>query len=243
MFGPMTCAAVIPCLNESDNIASVVRAVGQYLPLVVVVDDGSSDDTIIQARMAGAEVLHHPRNRGKGAALRTGLSRVRDRGCEWAVTLDGDGQHAAEDLPALRRCAEQSGALLVVGNRMNEARAMPWLRREVNRFMSRRLSRRAGRTLPDTQCGFRLIHLPAWARLSVSADHFEVESEMLMAFLAAEFRVAFVPIRVIGRSRRSHIQPLTDTLRWWKWWRRSQHMEGASAWTSTPLKIPSAGYP
>ena len=125
-----------------------------------------------------------------------------------------------EDLPAFWRCAEQTGALLVVGNRMHDARAIPWLRRQVNRWMSRQLSRRAGRHLPDTQCGFRLIHLETWATLPLNTERFEIESEMLMAFLAAGHRVEFVPIRVIGSGHRSHIRPVADSLRWWKWWRQ-----------------------
>ena len=101
---------------------------------------------------------------------------------------------------------------------MHNAQAIPWLRRQVNSWMSWQLSRRAGRPLPDTQCGFRLIHLETWASLSLKTEHFEVESEMLMAFLAAAYSVAFVPIQTIGRRRNSRIDPLVDSLRWWKWW-------------------------
>jgi len=216
---PINCAAVIPCFNESASIAALVRAVRQRLPFVMVVDDGSADDTARLAQNAGAVVIRHERNSGKGAALRTGLSLAREQGFEWALTLDGDGQHAPEDLPLLLRCAGQTGASLVIGNRMYNAQTMPWLRRQVNRWMSRKLSRLAGRHLPDTQCGLRLIHLASWAALPLKTKHFEVESETLMAFLAAGRQVEFVPIRVICRSRSSHIHPVTDSLRWLRWWR------------------------
>lgn len=216
---PTSCAAVIPCFNESASIATLVVAVRQQIPCVIVVDDGSTDDTARLAQNTGAVVVKHACNLGKGAALKTGLAHALKQGYEWAVMLDGDGQHAPEDLPALFNCAEQTGALLVVGNRMDEARKIPWLRRQVNRWMSRKLSRRAGRPLPDTQSGFRLIHLQSWAALSLNTEHFEVESEMLMAFLAAKHPVAFAPIRVVQRRRRSHIRPVKDSLRWWKWWR------------------------
>jgi hypothetical protein len=86
--------------------------------------------------------------------------------------------------------------------------------------MSRKISQRAGRHLPDTQCGFRLIHLETWAGLPLETKHFEVESEMLLAFLTAECRVEFVPIQVINRKRSSHICPVADTVRWWRWWRK-----------------------
>jgi Glycosyl transferase family 2 len=216
---PTSCAVVIPCFNEGASIAPLVAAVRQHLPTVLVVDDGSTDDTSALATAAGATVVGHERNLGKGAALKSGLSRALEQDFEWAFTLDGDGQHAPEDLPAFLRRAEQTGALLVVGNRMHNARTIPWLRRQVNRWMSRQLSRRAGQHLPDTQCGFRLIHLPTWAALPLQAEHFEVESETLVAFLAAQRPVAFVPIRVIGRGRTSRIHPVADSLRWWRWWR------------------------
>ena len=214
---------MIPCFNEAGTIAPLVTAMRQRLSLVLVVNDGSTDDTAGLAKNAGAAVVSHERNLGKGAALRTGLSQALKLDFEWAMTLDGDGQHAPEDLSAFRHCAEQTGALLVIGNRMHEARSMPWLRRQVNRWMSERLSRLAGRRLPDTQCGFRLIHLKTWAALPLKTKHFEVESETLMAFLAAGYPVEFVPIQVIRSRRRSRIQPLADTMRWWRWWRKLEH--------------------
>ena len=218
MVEPSTCALIIPCFNEGATIAALVGAALPQLPTVVVVDDGSTDTTSVAAQAAGAQVVRHARNCGKGAALRTGLSLAGKQGFEWAFTLDGDGQHAPADIPAFLRCADQTGALLVVGNRMHNAQAMPWLRRQVNSWMSRQLSRRAGRHLPDTQCGFRLVHLKTWASLFLKTERFEVESEMLMAFLAAQHPVAFVPIQVIGQRRHSRIHPLADAVRWWRWW-------------------------
>ena len=220
MIEPANCAGVIPCFNEGSSIAPIVNAIRRHLPVVIVVDDGSTDKTPVLARTAGAEVVRHGRNLGKGASLKTGLSRALKHGFEWALTLDGDGQHAPDDLPGFMTCAEETGARLVVGNRMDNAAAIPWLRRLVNGWMSRKISQRAGRHLPDTQCGFRLIHLETWAGLPLKTKHFEVESEMLLAFLAAECRVEFVPIQVIHRKRSSHICPVADTVRWWRWWRK-----------------------
>ena len=220
MIEPANCAGVIPCFNEGSSIAPIVNAIRRHLPVVIVVDDGSTDKTPVRARTAGAEVVRHERNLGKGAALKTGLSRALKHGFEWALTLDGDGQHAPDDLPGFMTCAEETGARLVVGNRMHNAAAIPWLRRHVNWWMSRKISQRAGRRLPDTQCGFRLIHLETWAGLPLKTEHFEVESEMLFAFLAVGYRVEFVPVQVIGRSRNSHINPVTDTFRWLNWWQK-----------------------
>jgi glycosyltransferase involved in cell wall biosynthesis len=214
----LTNAALVPCFNEDRTIGPLILRLRQHLDLVVVVDDGSTDETFFEAERAGAMVLRHNRNRGKGAALKTGLSLLHHLGCEWAVTLDGDGQHDPADLPALLHCAEQTGAPLVIGNRMGNADAMPWLRRAVNRWMSAQLSRYAGRHLPDTQSGFRLIHLERWSNLALSAQRFEVESEMLLAFLSAGHSVEFAPVRSIPATRKSRIRPVADSLRWFRWW-------------------------
>jgi hypothetical protein len=99
---------------------------------------------------------------------------------------------------------------------------MPWLRRLVNRWMSHQLSRRAALGLPDSQCGFRLLRLEAWAQLQIESQHFEVESETLLAFVAAGFRVGFVPVPVIAAPRPSRVHVLPDTLRWFRWLRQTR---------------------
>ena len=232
--------AVLPCLNERATIGALTAAVAQQLrpalpqprtddaaraaglaqSAVLVVDDGSNDGTGAAAADAGAIVLRHERTQGKGAAVQTGLQEAWRLGYPWALLMDGDGQHAPADIPAFFACAEATGADLVVGNRMGQARSMPWVRRQVNRWMSRRLSRLAGQLLPDSQCGFRLVHLPAWAALTFATQHFEIESEMLLKFIRAGRRVEFVPIDVIYKSEQSKIHPWRDTLRWFGWLRR-----------------------
>jgi len=141
-----------------------------------------------------------------------------ERGFAWALCLDGDGQHAVEDISAFFRRAEETSASLIIGNRMQNASAMPWLRRVVNNWMSRRLSQAAGRALPDSQCGFRLMNLEAWSRLAIKTTRFEIESEVLLAFAKAGYKVDFVPIRTIYKGEPSKIHVWRDTMRWFKWW-------------------------
>jgi glycosyltransferase involved in cell wall biosynthesis len=216
------CVAVIPCFNEAPSIAAVVAEVSRHLPNILVVDDGSSDGTAVKAKAAGAEVLRFDRNGGKGAALRAAWQHASQQGFTWVLMMDGDGQHAPDDIPKFLACADNNDATLVVGNRMGNAPAMPWLRRQVNRWMSRRLSNLAGVPIPDSQCGFRLACLETLMRFPLSARRFEIESETLLALLAAGQSVEFVPIHVIYESDRSNICPFVDTWRWLRWWAAQQ---------------------
>jgi glycosyltransferase involved in cell wall biosynthesis len=216
------CAVVIPCLNEAAVIAEVVISAQRFLPNVFVIDDGSQDDTGVLAKAVGAEVLRHELSRGKGAALQTGWRHARERGFKWAIAMDGDGQHSADDIPAFLDSVERTNAKLVVGNRMGDPKDMPWLRRRVNRWMSRRISSLAGLSLPDSQCGFRMVNLETWSALPVRAAHFEIESDVLLAFAVHGCAIEFVPIQVIYKGERSKIHPVRDTVRWFRWWREAR---------------------
>ena len=224
MDWPAQCAVIIPCLNEAAAIENLVREVRQILPTVIVVDDGSTDATSDLSAKAGATVVRHERTLGKGAALKQGAERARQLGFAWILMMDGDGQHSPAEIPALLDGAERTDAALVIGNRMCHPDGMPRLRRFVNRWMSRKLSRLAGRPLPDTQCGFRLAKADVWRELAPRTLHFEIESEVLLGCLAAGHRVEFVPIRAIYKAEQSKIHPVHDTWRWFRWlWSRRRH--------------------
>jgi glycosyltransferase involved in cell wall biosynthesis len=226
---PKTCAVVVPCLNEAAAIGNVVAAVRNTLPSVIVVDDGSTDATGEVARTSGATVLRHDRPSGKGAALRTGWKRALDDGFSWVLSMDGDGQHAPEDIPKFLERGHQNDVALVSGNRMDRTDAMPFVRRYTNRFMSWQLSRIAGVPLPDSQCGFRLMRLDCWARLPICTDCFEIESEVLLQFARAKLGIGFVPIQVIYAKEKSKIRPVRDTLRWWRWLKTARQSAAGSS--------------
>ncbi len=211
-------AAVIPCRNEVATIGPIVRAVAPFVRTVFVVDDGSRDGTARMAAEAGAVVIRHPRNRGKGAALRSGLAEAAKTGHGTAVLMDGDGQHEPGAIPELFRALEMAD--LVIGNRFEGSGEMPIIRRWVNRWMSRRMAARLGIDIPDSQCGFRAVRMEAWVGEKWEADHFEIESEMLARFARAGKRIRFVPIRSLPANRPSRIRPLTDSVRWICWWSR-----------------------
>ena len=223
MDWPNECAMVVPCLNEGATIHSLVLESARHLPRIIVVDDGSCDQTAVRASAAGARVIRHEATRGKGYSIQTGLSRAAMEGCRWALLMDGDGQHCPGDIPRFLECAERSRAALVVGNRMGSAAAMPWVRRLANRWMSAWLSLGLGCRLPDSQCGFRLVRLDAWLECECQGDHFEMESEMLLQFVRRGHLIAFVPVKTIYKSERSKIRPLRDGWRWLTWcWRATR---------------------
>ncbi|MDB6053150.1 MAG: hypothetical protein JWN25_673 [Verrucomicrobiales bacterium] len=209
---------VVPCHNEVEHIFYLVQEIrGLGFPIIVI-NDGSTDPTRSMAEKSGATVLNHPRARGKGAAIQTGLQHVLDSGYRFAILMDGDQQHSPRDLAAFMEVSED--CKLVIGNRMNPNRSMPWLRRIVNKWMSNRLSNLTGFPLPDSQCGYRRIELETWKRLNLQTTHFEAESEMACEFVRATCYPIFIPIEVIYKKEKSKIRPIADSRRWFSWYFR-----------------------
>jgi glycosyltransferase involved in cell wall biosynthesis len=210
-------SALIPCYNEARTIGKLVRAVSAQVPHIWVIDDGSSDSTRQEAERAGAVVLRHEANLGKGASLRDGFNALIAAGFDWAVTLDGDGQHDPAEIPAFF----STPADLVIGNRMAQAPSMQTTRRFVNQWTSERISKRIGISAPDSQSGFRLVRLAAFKSVHLIENRFAFESEMIVAFARAGFKIGFVPIRCLRARRPSRIHPVADTFRWFRWWLRT----------------------
>jgi glycosyltransferase involved in cell wall biosynthesis len=215
-----TVAAIIPAYFEEKHITGVVRRTLSQLDHALVIDDGSSDATAANAREAGAEVVVHPQNRGKGESIKTGLRHWLERGFEYVVILDGDGQHLPEEINRFISAASAHGARLLVGTRMNDVSRMPLLRRVVNRYMSRKISRLCGQQIPDTQCGFRMVHRELISDLLGGANRFEYETEMLIVASRKGCLIESVPISTVYSDEVSSIQPVRDTLRFFKLIRR-----------------------
>jgi glycosyltransferase involved in cell wall biosynthesis len=209
----MCAAAVIPAFNESASIAAVVEGVRSAVAHVIVVDDGSSDDTAERARTAAAEVLVHDTNRGKGHAVRTGIARVLEGGFTHVLLLDADMQHLPEEAAALLAEAATSGAEVVLGERRFDRSRMPASRYHANRIGSRVLSWFVGVPLRDTQCGFRVFRVEALRPLKLSASGYEIETEMLVKVRRRGGRVATVPITAVYGNQRSKLRPVPDTTR------------------------------
>ena len=218
-------AAVIPAYNEEKHIGEVVRRARQQLRDVLVIDDGSVDKTADNAREAGAEVVVHEQNRGKGETIKTGLRHVLERDVDLVIILDADGQHRPEEIErftAAALSAEQPK--LILGTRMNDLSSMPRVRRFVNRWMSNRISAVCGQDIPDTQCGFRMIHRELMPELLGGAARFDYETEMLIIASRKGFKIASVPVSTVYSDEVSSIHPVRDTIRFFKLMRRYKKM-------------------
>jgi glycosyltransferase involved in cell wall biosynthesis len=207
----MRVQALIPAFNEAGTIAQVVRGVSPHVAAVCVVDDGSTDGTADAARIAGAEIIVNPGDRGKGAAIRAGLARVLERDCTHVLLMDGDLQHLPEEAPLLIAEAERTGADVVLGERRFERQAMPASRYHANRIGSLALSRFLGLAIRDTQCGFRLFKADAIRGLRLRARGYDIETEMLVKLKRRGGRIAGVPITAVYTGQRSKLRPVRDT--------------------------------
>jgi glycosyltransferase involved in cell wall biosynthesis len=197
--------ALIPGYQEGPRIAAVVAGSRLSLP-VVVVDDGSTDDTAAQAEAAGATVLVQRPNAGKGAALRAGFRHVLEDGTAAVVTLDADGQHDPAEIPAFLAAFEATGAELIIGRR--DFATMPPVRRLSNTLGGWVFSVAVGRNVPDNQSGYRLIGRRLMTALLDSTESgFEFEVEMIARCIALGLPIADVPIRTIYAGEPSHIRP------------------------------------
>ena len=201
---------VIPAYNAAGTIGPVVQRVrAQGLP-VVVVDDGSSDQTAAIAAQQGALVISHLRNFGKGRALRTGFDHVVRAVYDGVVTIDADGQHDPTEIIRLIREGERQHAGVVVGDRMMNGRQMPLSRRWANWIMSGMISAVSRQSIPDSQCGFRMIRRELLASVPLRSNCYEIESELLLAAAARRWKIVSVPVRAIYDGHASHIRPVRD---------------------------------
>jgi polyprenyl-phospho-N-acetylgalactosaminyl synthase len=188
---------IIPAFNEGQRLSAVLQGLATHPWQVVVVDDGSTDETARVAAGAGVIVLRHLINRGQGAALRTGLEYALMHGATQIVTFDADGQHSADDIPRLLQTLQRDEAELVLGSRfLGTAPGIPWHRRCLLRMAVLLTRLTTGLRLTDTHNGLRAMTGPAAAKLRFSEDGMAHASQILSLAARLKLRVCEVPCSV-----------------------------------------------
>jgi len=173
---------VIPCFNEEVTIGSVILKAKKYSKNVLVVDDGSKDETSQIAKKAGAHVIIHPKNMGKAAAIKTGFEYALRNNYDYVVTIDGDGQHNPDEIPNVLGNVMNNGHDISIGYRVGEQTEMPGWRKVGKRVLDYGTSLGSGGFVTDSQCGFRAFNKRAVKAITpkLSGSDFSVESEQLV---------------------------------------------------------------
>ena len=202
---------LIPAFNEGSTIGPIVSHAKKWISDILVVDDGSVDATQLAAVSAGAIVHRLEKNMGKGDALKTGFQYVLERGYDWVVTMDGDGQHDPQDialfLPLLDRCD------LVLGNRMEDRVGVPLLRRVANFLSSRLVSLVCGQRIFDSQTGFRSYSASLLRHVRLHCSHYDLETEVIIKAARQGFRIGHCRIRTIYAHEVSRFRNVRDSFR------------------------------
>ncbi|MDD5423444.1 MAG: glycosyltransferase family 2 protein [Candidatus Omnitrophica bacterium] len=208
-----TTCVLIPSYNEARSIGGIVRELKAKGVTVFVVDDGSTDDTASIAGAQGAVVVKHDVNKGKGASLQEGFKHILKKDFDAVLVMDGDGQHRVSDVDVFLNKMEETGADVIIGNRMMDISAMPLIRIYTNRFMSNLISMICGQMIPDSQCGFRLIKRGVLEKIRLTSSNYEIESELIIEAAKKGFKVGSAPIMTVYENEKSRINPLVDTFR------------------------------
>ena len=228
MLTPGRTAVVVPALNEALRIRDVVEGALRHCPNVIVVDDGSDDGTADAIADLPVVLLRHATRMGKGAGLRTGFAEALRRGFDAVVTMDGDGQHSADDIPRLLAAANRRPGWIVIGARLRKRANQPAYRRLANRFGDWGIAWGTGYQVADSQSGQRLYpaNVCALACAGIPGEDFVFEAQVVMS-AAQELGTRCVSIPIEARYnvvhaapdfRPSHFRPLRDL------WRITSHI-------------------
>lgn len=216
MYNGKTVTLVIPALNEGRDIGGVLDSIPEFVDSVVVIDDGSTDDTVAAAREKGAEVISHGRNRGVGAAFDTGRRRVLALRSDIMVNMDGDGQFDPADIVKLVGPVAEGDAEFVTASRFKDPDLYPEMSRAKflgNRMMSHLISRLTGRRFHDVSCGFRAYSRGALLRLNLFGE-FTYTQETFLEFAFKDVAILEVPVEVRGTREHGRSRVASNLFRY-----------------------------
>jgi len=206
---------LIPAYNAEQTLGFVLEKIRPLGLDMIVVNDGSVDETKRVAVEYGAPLLEHPSNLGKGAALRTGFSYILEKGYQVVITLDADGQHNPSEIPSLLKIFQSVKPDILIASRAGEFGRMTFLRRFWNRLAARAVARLCHSDITDSQSGFRLIRAEILKEIPLLTSGYEMELELLIKACKKDFNVLSVPTippKPDGTAF-SHFKPVADT---WK---------------------------
>ena len=213
----LKCVVLIPTYNNAGTIAKVIADVKEYSADIIVVNDGSTDDTKnILASIENIKVIDYPNNKGKGYALKLGLQKAYEWGYRYAITIDSDGQHYADDIPTFLDKIEEKPDSLLIGARNLAADNMPSRNTFANKFSNFWYKVETGKTLSDTQSGYRLYPLEKLQNIHFITRRYEFEVEIIVRAAWRGVNVENIPIKVYYppvEERVSHFRPLQDFTR------------------------------
>jgi glycosyltransferase involved in cell wall biosynthesis len=204
---------LIPAYNAQETLGSVLKKIEPLKMDTIVVNDGSLDETKRVASENGAQLLEHPLNLGKGAALQTGFQYILQKGYQVVITLDADGQHDPSEIPSLLKIFQSVNPDILIASRAAEFGKMTFLRRFWNRLGVKAVARLCHSDITDSQSGFRLIRTEVLKAVDLSTSRFETELELLIKACKKGFGVLSVPIKTqkVDGTGSSHFRPVIDT--------------------------------
>lgn len=206
-------ALLIPVYNEEKRLKELIEKIPYSRKDIIVVDDGSTDNTCRVIENMGIVVLRHDRNYGKGSAHRTGYKYALECGYDYVITLDGDGQHNPQEIWRFIERIEKSGEDIIVGIRYRSLRNMPFVRYCTNLITSFVVSFVAHKTIKDVQSGYRAISAAVMRGVPLTTTHFDTESEILIKSAKMGYKIGSIPVSTIYGEENSKIRPFIDTVR------------------------------
>lgn len=202
--------AIIPAYDEGLNIVSVIKQVKKHNIDIVVIDDGSTDQTAALAEREEVCLIRHISNEGKGSALRRGFQFAVEKDYDYVITLDADGQHNSDEIPLFIDKIGNSNEDIVVGNRLHSPKGMPVLRLFVNKLFSKIVAMVSEQNIPDALCGYRIITRQILKSITLSSNRFDIDPEILIKASKKGFKITSVNIECIYANEFSYIRPLQD---------------------------------
>lgn len=208
---PDSVCAVIPFYNEKETLNKILNETSNYVKFIFAVNDGSLDDSyLIERQNPNVKFIDHDKNYGKGKALNTGFKAAVSSGFDYIITLDADFQHDSKYIPELIKGLQLFD--IVIGNRLNNLKGMPFQRKLSNKLTSFFLSIKTGQNILDSQCGYRAYSAKVLREVETSYSGFEAESEILVKASKKGFKIGFVDIPTIYGNEKSKMRPMRAIL-------------------------------